>query len=172
MKYNILMVRHHIALPFPIIGFLLLLLSPFDLIAQGMRMEKGEPASCVIRINNEKAATKLKTAPLPVKMYEVSPNQVGLFKQVSNIKPLEKISLELSYPSAKVGEKIVVTVLDGGKLDNGKGVKVMNLNQLRKCPFGFSVTENMGLYRLLVRKGNDVKVVQLWVGEKPVTAKK
>ena len=163
MKYNISKAKYCHALPFliPVIFALI----PLYSIAQGMRMEKGEVATCVIKVNAMEAKGKLQGPAGLVKIHEVSPNRLGLFKQVANIKPSEAVLLEISYPYAKVGEKVVVTVLDGGKLDNGKKVKLMSLDNQRKSAFGFSVSDDAGLYRLLVRKGNDTKIIRLWVGK-------
>lgn len=171
MKCNTSKPRDFTLLPLLLV-FLFFIIFSIDTSAQGMRMEKGEAASCIIKVNNPGATGKMKNTPSPVKIHEVSPNQYGVFEQVSNIRRSEKVLLELSYPSAKPGEKVVVIVLDGGSLDNGKKVKAMTINDQRKCPFAFSVTENAGLYRLLVRKENDAKVIRLWVGEDITAIKK
>jgi len=78
--------------------------------------------------------------------------------------------VEIFYPDGKEGEKVVVSVWDGGLLDNGESVKVVYLDNEKKCVFNFQVTRSLGLFRLLLFKGTDQKVVQFWVGaeRKPV----
>ncbi|HYE56235.1 MAG TPA: hypothetical protein VD996_15405 [Chitinophagaceae bacterium] len=139
--------------------------------AQEARTQKPEEANCVIRINADGGKAKGPSRVTQDKVYNVGFNRRGHFRQVPNIKPSAKVFIELGYPAAKAGEKVVVSVLDGGMLDNGKRVKVLVVSTQRKCPFGFQVSDDLGSYRLLVRKGNDVKVVQLWVGPEPPVTK-
>ena len=157
--------KDHAPLSFLFGSILSFIVFPAHLHAQGMRMEKGETATCIIKTG------KVESRSTTGKTYQVEPNVIGLFKQVSNIIPSEQASIEIIYPSAKAGEKVVVIVLDGGKLDNGKGVKEIFLNSLRKCSFNFQVGKDVGIYRLLLRKGNDAKIVQLWVGAELATVR-
>jgi hypothetical protein len=155
-------------IPFPLLlgSLVSFIIIPVCTSAQGMRMEKGEIASCTIKIGSDKIRS------VTGRTYKVEPNLIGLFNQVSNVRPSEQALIEIMYPSANVGEKVVVIVLDGGKLDNGKGVKAVVLNSMNKCSFGFWVGNDAGLYRLLLRKVNDVKIVQLWVGPELTAARK
>ena len=67
---------------------------------------------------------------------------------------------------------MVISVEDGGRLDNDKGVKVMQLDREKKITFNFQVTGDPGIFRLLLTKGKDSKVVQFWVGALPAPTKK
>ena len=120
------------------------------------RQVKAEPATCNVKANNKK--------------YNLKPNQAGQFQRISNIAPLSIMPVEIFYPDGKEGEKVVVSVWDGGLLDNGESVKVVYLDNEKKCVFNFQVTRSLGLFRLLLFKGTDQKVVQFWVGaeRKPV----
>jgi hypothetical protein len=53
--------------------------------------------------------------------------------------------------------------MDGGQLDNGKKVKLSQLNNQKQVSFNFQVSTEAGMYRVTLRKDNDLKVVQLWV---------
>ena len=96
--------------------------------------------------------------------YEVRPRQTGYFDVISNISPEQMVSLQINYPGGRTGEKGVVIVADGGTLAEGKKVQQMQLDDQNNFSFDFRVAKDPGLYRLVVRKGDDLKVVQLWVG--------
>jgi hypothetical protein len=114
---------------------------------------KPEAAICKLRANN--------------KRFELKANSAGYFQRISNIEKNGLVPIEIAYPDGIEGEKIVVAVLDGGKLDNNEIVQVIQLNKERKCVFTFQVTEQIGLFRLSLHKGTDEKIVQLWVGPEP-----
>lgn len=122
------------------------------------QLEEGKTVTCKIQVNN--------------KTYELSPNEIGYFPRKANIPPLDSVPIEITYPSGRTGEKVLISIIDGGKLDNGKAVKVVTLDNQNKLSFGFKVANYPGLYRVLVKKGNDTNIVQLWVGAEPASVKK
>jgi hypothetical protein len=97
----------------------------------------------------------------------MTPNQDSCFSRIYNIQPLATVGIELNYPNGSKGDKVVVEVLDGGVLGNGKGVQVISLDGKRNMSFHFQVSDSLGLYRVTLRKGHDLKMIQLWVGAPP-----
>lgn len=104
--------------------------------------------------------------------YRLEPNEFGLFDRISDVSPLEVIPIAMAYPEGNEGEKVVIIVQDGGQLDNGKRVKLVQLDKRKKVSFDFQVTSSPGIYRVMLRKGNDTKVLQFWVGAAPAISKK
>lgn len=122
----------------------------------------GEMATCSMKINKvqKKGAGLLKTTGVS---YHLTPNQSGAFDPVSNIAPMQKIPIEVIYPEGRSGEKVVIEVLDGGTLDQNKKVKVVTLNSQKKISFNFQLATDPGIYRITLRKGEDLKEVNFWL---------
>lgn len=99
-------------------------------------------------------------------------NQAGYFDRVTNIQPLQKVTIQTTYPKGHAGEKVAVIVLDGGTLENNEKAKILQLDRKRGIDFTFQTAGDAGIYRILLRKGNDTKVVQLWVGPEPLPVKR
>lgn len=100
------------------------------------------------------------------KTYILTPNELGIFEEVSNIQPLQTIPIEVTYPNGSRGQKVVIAAEDGGKLDDGRRVKPMQLDSQKRLVFNFQVSDQSGIFRLSLRKGNDTKTIRLWVGAK------
>lgn len=129
----------------------------------------GEMAFCTIKVDNvQKRGRRLVTT--DSKSYKVTPNQNGSFDQVSDIKPLQKVPIEVYYPHGRSGEKVVISVEDGGTLDGNKRVRAVLLNGQNKISFNFQTAAAPGIYTIKLYKGDDIKEVQLWVGPEPSTA--
>lgn len=128
----------------------LLLAITFLSIAQTQppRAYEGEKALCKISVNG--------------KAYHPRINQIGAFDRM-NI-PLETIpTLEITYPDGAEGDQVVLSVEDGGKLGNGKSVEVAYLDKQKKLSFSFHfIPDDPGIYRIMLRKGKDTKIVELW----------
>jgi hypothetical protein len=133
----------------PVSTMLLLLFSSAAL-AQG-QPEEPEIAICKIKANNRD--------------YQSRSNDEGYFMLVSAIPPKALIPIEVIYPGGKAGEKVVLTAVNDGFFDNKKQVKVVQLDRQKKCTFTFQLTSHPGLFEVVLRKGADAKVVQLWVGK-------
>jgi hypothetical protein len=116
---------------------------------------KGEPALCRVKVND--------------KTFELKVNGGGYFQRIPNVPKNAVVPVEIFYPNGIEGEKIIISVLDGGRIDQ-EIVKVINLDKEKKCAFNLTVTDQIGSFRVLVIKGDDEKVVQVWVGPetKPV----
>jgi hypothetical protein len=123
----------------------------------------GEPVTC--HIKRIHANTTNTTAIKYEKglSYQLKANSIGYFSRVSNLLPNEKVAIELVYPLSNSGEKIVISVEDGGSIE-GKKIQVMHLDTQKKIAFDFNLGTDPGIYRLRITKGKDSKVIQLWVG--------
>jgi hypothetical protein len=142
----------HICLCLPV-----LISISFPLFAQGIS-EDGEAAICKIKAGG--------------KVHTLSPNEVGAFKVVPNIQPLQIVPIEIIYPNSSPNEKVQLSVEDGGALENGKSGMVLQLNDEKQISFTFQPSRQPGLYRISLYKGSDVKTVQVWVGSKPAPTRK
>ena len=102
--------------------------------------------------------------------YSLTPNQVGNFDRV-RVQPQEKIPVTISYPGGVAGETVVIQAEDGGQFEDGGMAREVQLDAQRTLAFLFQVTNEPGEHRVTLRKGNDVKVLEFWVGEElPVAA--
>ena len=126
-----------------------------------MLTTRGSPA-----IDGQMAYATISTGKLK---YKMTPNQDSCFSRIYNVQPLATVGIEINYPNGSQGDKVIVRVEDGGALENGKGVLVIPLDINTKINFNFRVSDSPGLYRVTLRKGNDEKTVQLWVGAIPAT---
>ena len=95
----------------------------------------------------------------------VNPNQVGNFPTI-DVLAQKSIKIEVIYPAGQANEKVTLTVLEGGTLGNTLGTQDITLDSLKKGTFYFATGSGRGLYRVAVRKGDDLKFLEFWVGEK------
>ena len=95
----------------------------------------------------------------------LNPNQVGNFPTI-DVVPQKSIKVEVIYPAGQPNEKVTLTALEGGALGNNLGTQDITLDSLQTGTFYFSTGAGRGLYRVAVRKGTDVKILEFWVGEK------
>lgn len=179
--------RNHcrIILFFALLYFIVNLASIDTAFAQATRAVMGEMATCKLTVNtnlvnsgvdkftkaNSANNSFQKASRIPNKIYQLKPNQLGLFDQVSNIQPLQIVPVEVSYPQGKTGEKVILAAEDGGRFDNGKMFSILQLDAQRKVSFNFQVSDQSGIFHVSLRKGNDIKVIQLWVGHDPFSVK-
>ena len=124
---------------------------PLSLWAQFGVSMKETPATCRMKVNN--------------KDYTLTSNLNGYFMQVSGVKPLTVILIEVTYADGSAGEKVVVTAEEGGRFDNQKQVMAVKLDNEKKCHFNFQVSSQEGIFEVSLYKGDDTKVIRLWVGE-------
>lgn len=149
--------NHFLSLLLIFISFLSAVIIPFNATAQNDERVANKIATCRMKVNN--------------KDYELKANVGGYFPRITNVQPNAVIPIKILYPAGKAGEKVVVSVVDGGQLDNGKTVKVVQLDSQKQCVFNFQTSNNLGLFRLLLYKGDDEKIVQIWVGAEPILVK-
>jgi hypothetical protein len=94
------------------------------------------------------------------------PGQTGDFPRLV-VDPNARVAVALAYPQGKSGEPVALEVEEGGLLDNQGAGKVTALDDTRSLRFDYTVNEQLGIYRVAVRKGADVKVLNFWVGPEP-----
>lgn len=91
-------------------------------------------------------------------------NAVGAYRRI-NVRPKEKTSVELVFPGGREGDVVIVSAMDGGRVNGKSGGNKLALDKTGRVGFNFEVNEERGIYRLLVRRGQDSKVVEFWAGE-------
>ncbi len=89
-------------------------------------------------------------------------NQVGAYRRI-NVRPKEKASVDLAYPGGREGDVIIVSAMDGGRVNGKSGGDKLTLDKAGRVSFNFEVNEERGIYRLLVRRQQDSKVLEFWV---------
>ena len=108
---------------------------------------------CYARVTRSKQALTL------------NPNQVGNFPTI-DVRPQTPIAVAVIYTDGQVNQKVTLTALEGGTLGNGLVTQEVTLDSLKTASFSFATGGGRGLYRVAVRKGTDVKILEFWVGEK------
>ena len=91
----------------------------------------------------------------------LSPNQVGSFPEIA-VRGQSPISIQVIYPAGLANEKVSLTALEGGNLGNGLATQDVTLDSLETATFTFATGGGRGLYRVLVRKGTDQKMLEFW----------
>jgi hypothetical protein len=162
--------RRHAYVCRPTAVTLFILLLSLYTSSQEKRAVKGEAVTCHISIGD--ASTRQGAAAGPVKNYTPLVNQSGYFDKISNIKPYQKVAVQVAYPKGARGEKAWVIVLDGGTLDNNRKEQVVQLDAHRRLAFNFHAGKSPGIYRIVLRKASDTKIIQLWVGPETATVKR
>jgi len=148
-KKLFLMCRRAFFLP-ALTGLSLLTFSPSFSQSPTARAVDGERATCKVTAEGKERLPQL--------------NQIGSFDQISNVPGGKPVKIECSYPNGRKDDNVVISLEDGGKLDNGKTVKVVHLDDAKKFAFTFTASRNNpGIYRITIRKGNDEKTIRLWV---------
>lgn len=101
------------------------------------------------------------------KTYSLSPNEIGVFPMVY-VQPWDTIVLKTAYREGKSGEGVDVQVEDGGLIVESKSIGHHGkLDHEGKLAFSFQVTNQLGIYRVILRKGEDIKQLEFWVGDRP-----
>jgi hypothetical protein len=95
------------------------------------------------------------------KTFTQSPNQQGHFGMIF-VPPSARATIAISYPDAKSGERVTFQAMDGGVIEGA--AHEAKLDSARAATATLATTEYPGLFRVLVQKGIDRKVVQIWVG--------
>jgi hypothetical protein len=93
------------------------------------------------------------------------PNQVGQFQRVYVEKTRSTVKVSLDYPNGEQGQTVVVESADGGSIDNKAVSKALQLDQSQNVNFDFTSTDDKGIYRVILRKGSDIKYLEFWVGQ-------
>lgn len=118
---------------------------------QSQSTEKEQPAFCKIKLNS--------------KEFNLKANKAGFFPQVLGFQPSAVVPITVVYPQGAPGEKVIISAEDGGGFENNKKAIVVSLDAEKKCVFNFRLSLHDGLFEIILRKGEDAKMIQLWVGE-------
>jgi hypothetical protein len=103
------------------------------------------------------------------KEYVVQPDQVGCFERVV-IERGETVPVRVSYPEGNPEDLVVAAVEDGGQINKDQHVILLHLDKNRQLAFQFTASQEAGIFRVTLRKGTDVKTVELWAGPEPKLA--
>ncbi len=98
------------------------------------------------------------------KRMELTSNIAGEFPRVQ-VKPKETIPVRVTFPGGDPGDFVMIEAKDGGHLENRKIVKPTALDAKRGVDFEFTTNQEEGVYRVLVRRGSDQRLLDFWVGE-------
>jgi hypothetical protein len=104
-------------------------------------------------------------APITTKRVTL-PQDVHGRTQRHHIQPRAKVPLTVTYPDARPGDEVIIQALDGGTLANGQMAMRLTLDGQCGCEFTFEALAGQGVQRILVRKGRDEKLIDLWVGNR------
>lgn len=149
MKNKIVHRRQSPLVPLAALAILLHIISLSFIAKSQTSAYDGERAVCKVTANG--------------KNYQPQLNPLGYFMRVYGLPIDALISVEVFYPQGNKGDEVVLAVEDGGKFDNDKAIKVVQLDNQKKLAFGFQfIPDNPGIYRITLQKGSDTKVVQLW----------
>jgi hypothetical protein len=101
----------------------------------------------------------------------LEPNVLGNYPR-TYVAANAHLPIEIAYPDAEPGEVVGLEVEDGGKLDNQKIGQAVKIGEDRQLRFGFQVNDEVGIYRVVLRRGGDQKMLEFWVGpENPIVAR-
>jgi len=98
------------------------------------------------------------------KNYTLVPNQIGIFPRVY-VQPEETILVTVAYLGVASGAGVLVQAEDGGQIvETGSVAHHGRLNKQGQISFTFRVTNQLGVYRVVLRQGEDIKQLDFWVG--------
>jgi hypothetical protein len=97
------------------------------------------------------------------KTIELLPNAEGQFPPLY-VGPQTKTPVTAYFPESSPGDHIFLQMLDGGKINDRLYAKEAVLDQQRLLTFDFTTSSNPGRFRVLMRKGGEIKTVDFWVG--------
>ena len=80
------------------------------------------------------------------------------------------VAIRVHYPKGALNQEVHMQVEDGGQILETKSIAHKGkLDKGNELTFNFQVTSQLGIYRISLRQGDDVKVLQFWVGSLPPT---
>ena len=128
-------------------------------------------------VTGEEPVKVLATVETGSKTHHLQSNDDDRFGRVY-LQPQEIVKVEIQYSEGQEGERTVLSVEDGGFLNNTVGatdgdkrVLGMALSSDGKLSFQFTAGSDRGLYRVTLKKGLDTKTLDFWVGEPLPVAK-
>jgi hypothetical protein len=98
------------------------------------------------------------------KKEKLKANRFGMYPRV-NVGASEVVEVKVEYPGGKAGEGVDVQAEDGGQVvESGAIAYQGQLKEGGKLEFHFQTTQQLGIYRVVLRKGEDIKQLDFWVG--------
>lgn len=126
---------------------------------------KDDPASKskvpVSAVSGQRAEAKIA---IGKQTHSLRPNQVGSFGRIL-IGPKAKADIQVAYAKGQAGEVVLVQPMDGGRVGDKLGGLKLELDKQGMLRFQFEANEERGIYRVLLRKQTDLKLVEFWVGD-------
>jgi len=104
-------------------------------------------------------------------IYRVTPNDSGYFGQI-DVAADQKLKVKVYMPDGQPGDNYIVQLEDGGKLLGQKlpAATSVVVDDAKQIAFNYQVSNQPGIYRVVLRSGGNVKVLNFWVGpELPVS---
>jgi hypothetical protein len=98
------------------------------------------------------------------KPVRLAQNQIGVFVPRPVVNPGAQVPITVRFPDAAVGEKVVAHVQHGGDLDGGEAVLIRPLDEEKALRITFTVGKSEGLYQIAIRRGAQVRTVEVWAG--------
>jgi hypothetical protein len=92
---------------------------------------------------------------------ELTSAQNGEFPQVTLPRGGEA-TVRIRWSGAKAGDRLVAAVEDGGTLGAGKLVLPLNAGADGTVSFDFKASDEPGIFRVAIRRGPELRVVQFW----------
>lgn len=94
--------------------------------------------------------------------------------------PTMRARVELHFPDAKPGDKVAISVVDGGRIlvqdADRRAQPVSGVNHVvgadKKIRFLFETGTGDGIYRVAARRGRETRHLEFWVGPKPALSKR
>lgn len=94
----------------------------------------------------------------------LTPNELGVFPRVL-VKPSDSIAIKVSYQGGKTSEGVDVQVEDGGQIVESQSAGYQGeLDKNGALSFNLQITSQLGIYRVILRKGGDIKQLEFWAG--------
>lgn len=111
--------------------------------------------------------------------YALRASPTGAFPDL-DIGPTMRARIELHFPEAKPGDRVAISVLDGGRImlqDADRRVHpatglTHSVGADNKVRFIFETGTGSGVYRVMARRGREVRHLEFWVGPKPALSKR
>lgn len=95
--------------------------------------------------------------------FELLPNQGGDFQTVY-VGRSARAEVDVVYPGAGAGAPVFVEALDGGEFYNGAQALRLVAGAGGRVGFAFRLDDEAGEHQVLLRLGDDEKVLHFWVG--------
>lgn len=99
----------------------------------------------------------------------------GTYQQL-DMGPLMRARIELHFPEAKPGDKVSLSIMDGGRILLQDADRRVHVPPSHTYPVGtdnrirflFETGTGNGIYRVMARRGRETRYLEFWVGPKPV----